>query len=211
MESRDDFEKLHADLRAEFSPCGRAEEEAVLDLAVAHWNKQTVWRMRQCAVLKDPFTSDIVQTGRKSWSGIRKELRAKARSEESLPRLAEEIFADLRSEVERVQRKIEQTSDREEIAKLENKMGACMRLLTEYGGPFLVLMTKVPTAENAFDNAYAPECMEKFVRLEALIDGRITKILARLVGLKEFKRTPAGSAVTPLEVTPRQLSSRISP
>jgi hypothetical protein len=29
-DSKDDFEKLHEDLRAEFFPCGRAEEEAVL-------------------------------------------------------------------------------------------------------------------------------------------------------------------------------------
>jgi hypothetical protein len=32
-DSKDDFEKLHEDLKAEFSPRGRAEEEAVLDLA----------------------------------------------------------------------------------------------------------------------------------------------------------------------------------
>ena len=61
-------------------PRGRAEEEAVLDLAIAHWNKHTLWRMRQSAVLKDPFTSDIVQTGRTSWQGVRKQLRASARS-----------------------------------------------------------------------------------------------------------------------------------
>ena len=55
-DSKADFEKLHEDLRAEFFPCGRAEEEAVLDLAFAHWDKHTIWRMRQTAVLKDPFT-----------------------------------------------------------------------------------------------------------------------------------------------------------
>ena len=73
---RDDFEKLHADLKAEFFPRGRAEEEAVLDLHIFHWNKQTVWRMRQTAVLKDPFTLDILQTNGKSWSKIRKRLRS---------------------------------------------------------------------------------------------------------------------------------------
>ena len=68
-DSKEDFEKLHEDLKAEFSPHGRAEEEAVLDLATLHWQKHTLWRMRQVAVLKDPFTGDILETERKSWSG----------------------------------------------------------------------------------------------------------------------------------------------
>ena len=202
-DSKDDFEKLHEDLRAEFFPCGRAEEEAVLDLAVAHWNKQTLWRMRQSAVLKDPFTWDIEQTKRKSWHGIRKGLRGKARSEGSLLGIGEAALSNLRSEMERVQRKLEKSSDREEIKRLEHKMGACLRLITDHVTPFLLLATQAPNAEKAFDNAYAPESMEKMVRLEAALDARIAKILARLVGLKEFKRTPAGGgAARMLEVNP---------
>ena len=203
-DSKDDFEKLHEDLRAEFFPCGRAEEEAVLDLAVAHWNKHTLWRMRQSAVLKDPFTWDIVQTGCKSWQGVRKQLRAMARSGGSLQGIGEAALSNLRSEMERVQRKIEQSSDREEIKRLEHKMGACLRLLTDHVTLFLLLATQAPNAEKAFDNAYAPESMEKLIRLEAALDARIAKILARLVGLKEFKRTPAGGgAARILEVNPR--------
>ena len=101
-----------------------------------------------------------------------------------------------------MQRKIEQSSDREEINRLEHKMGACLRLLTDHVTPFLLLATQAPN-EKAFDNAYAPESMEKMVRLEAALDARIAKILARLVGLKEFKRTPAGGgAARMLEVNP---------
>ncbi len=40
-----------------------------------------------------------------------------------------------------------------------------------------------PNAEQAFDAAYAAESMEKIVRLEAALDARIAKVLARLVGL----------------------------
>ena len=58
--------------------------------------------------------------------------------------------------------------------------------------PALSLITKFPNAEKAFDNAHAPESIEKLIRLEATLDARIAKILARLVGIKEFKRTPAG-------------------
>ena len=191
-DSKDDFEKLHQDLRAEFLPCGRAEEETVLDLAFVFLNKQTLWRMRQSAVLKDPFTSDIVQTEGESWHEVRKGLRAQARSARSLLGFAKDLVSTLRLELQGFQQQIQSTSDREEIKTLDEKMATCIRLLADHATPFLVLATQAPNAEKAFDSAYAPESMEKFVRLEAALDARIAKLLARLVGLKEFKRTPAG-------------------
>jgi hypothetical protein len=195
-DSKDDFEKLHADLKAEFCPRGRAEEEAVLDLTFLHWNKQTVWRMRQTAVLKDPFTLDILQTERKSWSGIRKRLRAAANSMRTLQGAADANFAKLHSRVERLQKEIDKSSDKEEIKLLEEKLSACLRMISEHAVPLVQTLMQGPNAEQAFDKAYAPESMEKIVRLEAAIDARIGKVLARLVGLKEFKRTPAAAAVT---------------
>ena len=122
-DSPEDFERLHEDLKAEFCPHGRAEEQAVLELTFLHWDKQTLWRMRQSAVLKDPFTWDIVQTGRKSWSGIRKQLRNGAKDARSLQVMTEENFSKLQSDVERLRRKIEQSSDREEIKSARNQDG----------------------------------------------------------------------------------------
>jgi hypothetical protein len=176
----------------------------VLDLAFAYWNKQTLWRMRQSTVLKDPFTRDIAETEGDSWHGVRKGLRAQARSGRSLLGIAKELASTLRSELQRFQRQIQETSDREEIKMLDEKMGACIRLVADHAAPFLALATQAPNAEKSFDHAYAPESMEKFVRLEAALDARIAKLLARLVGLKEFKRTPAGGgAGRMLEVIPQ--------
>lgn len=192
-ESREDFEKMHADLKAEFRPQRRAEEETVLDLTFLLWDKQTVRRMRQVAVLKDPFTNDIVATDRKSWSGIRKKLRAAAKNERLLQLTMEESLAEFPAQVQRWRKEIEQTSDREQIKTLEAKISACINLTAEHVVPFLVTLQQGPNAEHAFDNAYAPDSMEKIVRLEAMLDARIAKVLARFVGLKEFKRTPAGA------------------
>ena len=203
-DSKEDFERLHEDLKAEYRPHERTEEEAVLDLTFLHWDKQTLRRMWQSAVLKDPFTWDIVQTGRKSWSGIRKQLRGGAKDARSLQVMTEENFSKLQSDVERLRRKIEQSSDREEIKVLETKMGACLRLISEHVAPLLQTLMQGPNAEKAFDNVYSPESMEKIVRLEAAIDARIAKVMGRLRALKEFKRTPAGgAAVQMLEVNPR--------
>ena len=143
-DSKEDFERLHEDLKAEFDPRGRAEEEAVLDLALLHWNKQTLRRMRQSAVLKDPFTWDIVQTERKSWHEIRKRLRAAAKDARSLQGVADATFSNLQSQVKRLERKIEQSSDSEEIKRLENKMGTCLRLIAEHVTPFLQTLRQGP-------------------------------------------------------------------
>jgi hypothetical protein len=192
-DSRQDFEQLHSDLIAELSPRGRSEEEAVLDLAFLHWSKRTLWRMRQAAVLKDTFTSDIVQTGKKSWTAIRKKLRADARDRRTLSGSMSASLAKLNRQIARLQKGIEQSTDKEQVKLMEGKLDACMRILSEHAGPFLQTIVQGSDGERTFDNVYAPESLEKIVRLEAALDARIAKVLARLVGLKEFKRTPAAT------------------
>ena len=191
-DSKEDFEKLHEDLKAEFSPRGRAEEEAVLDLAFLHWHKQTIWRMWPTAVLKDPFTGDIVETERKSWSGIRKRLRSAAKDERTLVGALESgTAAQLLAQITRLQKEMGATSDTEEVKRVEEKMIAELRALNDYVLPLLERLRQGPNAEQAFDKAYSVDSLEKVIRLEAALDARIGKVLARLVGLKEFKRTPA--------------------
>ena len=199
-DSKEDFEKLHEDLKAEFSPRGRAEEEAVLDLAFLHWHKKTIWRMWPTAVLKDPFTEDIVQTERKSWSGIRKCLRAAAKDQRTLRGMADAQLASLLSRVVRLHKKIAAASDKEAIKLTEDKVAALLRVIHEQALPFVQALAQGPNAEQAFDRAHAAESMEKIVRLEAALDARISKVLARLVGLKEFKRTPAAVSA-PMELS----------
>jgi hypothetical protein len=195
-DSKDDFTTLHEALKVEFSPRGRAEEEAVLDLAMLHWHKQTVWRMWPIAVLKDPFTDDILQTERKSWSGIRSRLRAAAHADQTLQGTIEAQSAKIMSRLARLNKEIATTTNIEEVKLLESKIGALVRILNEHIQPLTQAVAQGPNAEQAFDKAYSPESMEKIVRLEAALDARISKVLARLVGLKEFKRTPAAGAAS---------------
>jgi|PersoiStandDraft_1058852.scaffolds.fasta_scaffold35978_2 hypothetical protein len=193
-DSKEDFLKLHEDLKAEFFPDGRAEEEAVLDLAFLHWHKRTIYRLWQSAVLKDPFTEDIIQTESKSWSDIRKRLRAAATGERTLRGAIENNQSSLLDGLQTVGEKIATTSDAEEIKVILAQTEAILKLVTEKSMPLVKAMDQRPDAEQALDRAYAPESLEKVMRLDAAIDVRIGKVLARLVGLKEFKRTPAGGA-----------------
>jgi hypothetical protein len=193
-DSRKDFEKLHRDLRSEFSPCGCSEEETIFDLACLYWQKRTLLRMRQAAVLKDALTVDIERTERKSWSGIRNALREAAYNDRTLLGSLEAADAKMRSQIKRLQKEMDAASDPHEVKLIEDKLKALYRTAAEHVLPLIKKLWQVPNAEQAFDNIYSPENWEKIVRLEAALDARIAKCLARYVGLKEFKRTPAGGA-----------------
>ena len=195
-DSKDEFERLHAELKVEFMPHGRAEEETILDLALLHWQKHTLWRMRQTAVLKDPFTQDILETERKSWSGIRKRLRSRAKSERTVLGAFAAEQAKMFSEIAQMRNEMEAASDEQEVRLITEKIGSLLRMLRDHGFPILQASQQGPNAEQAFDSTYDPEGLEKIVRLEALLDARIAKVLARLVGLKEFKRMPAAGTTT---------------
>lgn len=193
-DDRDEFAALYGELKKEFFPSGASEAECVLDLAQLHWQKRTLWRLRTATVVRDRFTLEIVATERKSWAGIRRGLREKAREEQSLVHTMEASVADVVAKLQRLGKKMAK-GGAEEVQKLtpilSAGMGMVKRLL-----PLLEQVRQLPDPEGAFDQNYLPEALEKVVRLEAMIDARIGKVLARLVALKEFKRTPAGNPLT---------------
>ena len=192
-DSREDFLALHRELIDEFFPTGRAEQEAVLDLTFLHWQKRTLWRLWQSTVLRDKFTQDIIQTRANSWSEIRKRLRADARDERSLLGTIEDTVTKSLSEVQRLGIKMAKNAGPQEIKDLAPRMDACLKVLTDSLLPLLNSERQAPDAEEAFDKTHAPERLEKIMRLDASLNARIAKVLSRLVGLKEFKRTPAGT------------------
>jgi hypothetical protein len=197
-DDREEFAALHRGLKQEFFPSGQSEEECVIDLAHLHWQKRTVWRLRTAAVLRDPFTREIVATEKKSWSGIRRTLRENAREERSLVETMENSVAKAIAEVERLGKKLAKDLPWEEVEKKTPLLRAGIELATNSLLPLLEQVRQLPDAEGAFDKNYLPAALEKNVRLEAMIDARISKVLARLVALKEFKRTPAGNPLAQL-------------
>jgi hypothetical protein len=197
-DDREEFAALHSGLKQEFFPSGQSEEECVLDLAQLYWQKRTLSRLRTAAVLRDPFTSEIVATEKKSWSGIRRTLRENAREEGRLVRTMENSVAKAIAEIRRLGKKLAKDVPFEEVEKLTPLLRASIELASKSLLPLLEQVRQLPDAEGAFDKNYLPDALEKNARLEAMIDARIGKILARLVALKEFKRTPAGSPLAQL-------------
>jgi hypothetical protein len=197
-EDREKFVALHNEVKKEFFPSGASEEECVLDLTQLYWQKRTLWRLRTATVLRDRFTAEIVATGRKSWAGIRQGLREEARGERALVHILETTVVNALSEMARMMRKFAKDPSAEEVKKLTPILNAGVALVRKTFMPLLEEAQQLPNAERAFDQNYLPEALEKIVRLEMSIDVRIGKVMARLVALKEFKRTPAGSPLTQL-------------
>jgi hypothetical protein len=197
-DNREQFAVLHDDLKTELFPRGRSEEECVLDLTKLYWQKRTLWRLQTATVHRDPFTKEIVATEKNSWAGIRRGLRENAREEHNLLQTMEAAAAKAVAEMSRLTIKLAKESSREEAEKLASVLSAGLELVNKTMLPLLEKVRQLPDAEGAFDKNYLPEALEKLLRLETLIDARISKVLARLVGLKEFKRTPAGSPLAQL-------------
>jgi hypothetical protein len=170
----------------------------VFDLAHLYWQKRTLLRLRTAAVLRDRFTGEIVATEKKSWAGIRRTLRENAREEGRVVRTMENSVAKAIGEVQRLGKKLAKDVPFEEVEKLTPLLCATIELASKSLLPLLEQVRQMPDAEGAFDKNYLSDALEKIVRLEASIDARINKVLARLVALKEFKRTPAGNPLPQL-------------
>jgi hypothetical protein len=70
-ENEQDFNKLHEELRDEFLPDGRTEEEAVFDLACLHWKKRRLNMGSRLPFLRDREMSALRDAAvRDGWEGI---------------------------------------------------------------------------------------------------------------------------------------------
>lgn len=202
-DDREQFEKLHDGLKAEYFPNGPSEEECVFELAQLHWQKHTLSRLRRATVLRDPFTQEIVATGKKSWAGIRQGLRKKARQELLVRKAMGTSIVDAFNDISRLSKKIAKDPNTEKFERLRKLLEVAVEGIARTVLPIFNEVREMPTAEEALENHHLPDELEKVLRLEASIDVRIGKVLARLVAIKEFKRTPAGSPPKQLTAPPR--------
>jgi hypothetical protein len=167
------------------------------------WRKRTIYRLRQSELLSNPFTEAIFQTESKSWSEIRKRSRAAATDERTLRGAIESTMTGMLSEIENARDEIATASDAETIKVLEARMDTFRKVVSEKVMSFVKSMNRKPDAEQALDRACARESPKKAMRLDGALDPQASKLLARLVGLKEFKRMPAGGAgMSALEARP---------
>jgi hypothetical protein len=188
-ESKDEFERLHHELTAEFSPHGRMEEDIVLDVAILRWRKYQLAKWRRTAALKDPFFIELMESGRKSWSGVRKYLREQDKAGKTISGAIFNALSELIDVAKELAHKQKSKGmEKEEVERSEQKLSGIMKVVSEYVIPLHHALDACPSAEKTFEQAYSPESLERILKCEAAIDSRIDKLLGRLVHLKEFKR-----------------------
>ena len=197
-ESREDFENLLAALRAEFNPDGPMEQETVLDLACLRWNKQRVRKMWHAATYKDPFAIELIESGKKSWNGIRRYLRRQARDSQTMIGSLQKMFGQLVDQAYQMAPAL--TKPGQEKTDLESalrRIEAAMLMLDEHLLPLIRKLKSGPNAERSLGAAYSPEYLEPILRIEAMIDARIDKALGRLANLKAYKSLASDPAMLP--------------
>jgi hypothetical protein len=124
-ESTDEFERLHQELTAEFSPHGRMEEDIILDVAILRWRKYQLAKWRRTAALKDPFFIELMEPGRKSWSGVRKYLREQNKAGKTISGAIGNALSELMDVAKELAHKQKSKGmEKEEAERTEQKLRA---------------------------------------------------------------------------------------
>jgi hypothetical protein len=190
FESREDLEVLHAELRLELRPSGRLEEEIVWDLAHLRWQKRRMEKMWAAAAYNDPFVGALIRTGKKSYSGIRKDLRHKAKS-----------FCDVTEEVDRCCVQLIATAkktagdllsgnlEKSDFNDAEKRLQGIKSLIEGSLLPLMLTLEQGPSAEKALRRTYSPEYLERILKLEQQFDSREASLLSKLVRMQEYKKS----------------------
>jgi hypothetical protein len=187
-ESLKDFELLLIELQNEFKPDGRMEHDIVFDMAHLRWQKYRLHQMHTVAAYGNPFMADLVNTGKKSWLEMSRRLTSESKAKRTISAGLDELFLEqAREAVQSLGKAISDGEINKSKIKFDQKKAfieVIENYLTEALGPRL-------GAEDLLSRTYSPEYLEPLVRLEAMIDARIDKALARLLSLKEYKRIAA--------------------
>jgi hypothetical protein len=192
-ESCEEFEKLLAELQDEFQPNGRMENEIAFDVAHLRWQKYRVHQMWIAAAYADPFVSDLVKAGQNSWAGIRKHLKCNAKDMRMISDVRNALFLERTAEAAKTLEEFIQTGKLADSATKtsetrKREANAFRNVVKDFTIPLIEAFKDRPNAEDSLRRTYSPEYLEPIIRLEAMIDARIDKALARLVNLKEYKR-----------------------
>jgi hypothetical protein len=198
-ESRDEFVQLYQELTAELSPHGRMEQDIVFDVAILRLRKYRLLKMKRIAELKDPFFIELMQSGKKSWSAIRKYLREQDEDGKTISGAITNTLSELTEAAKELARAQQKTKgmEQEEVERTEQKLSGIMKVVSEHLIPVLHAVNAGPSAQKSFEQAYLPEYNDAILRYEAAIDSRIDKLLGRLVNLKEYKRVYGANKLLP--------------
>ena len=136
----------------------------------------------------DPFAVDLIQSGKKSWSGIRRHLRREAKGFRTMIDSLHDMYMRLADQANKVGDELStKARENDNLESARRQIEGILSTMTQHVLPLIHDLQSGPNAERTLGKAYSPEYLEPILRIEAMIDARIDKALGRLASLKAFK------------------------
>ena len=200
FESAEDFERLHADLKEEFYPSGRQEEETVLSIARCNLLKHRLMRAQRMVFRRNALVAELEKSGVKSWAEVENFAYQKGTAASDIMSEVKKTLQDLQAATQSASAimKATDTDTHKIFREVEGMQQMFNQLMPVYQRVYDEgnASSAEASTPNAIDHAYHPDHLEKLVKLEASIDARIDKLLQRLMTLKEYKRLARESTKT---------------
>lgn len=147
------------------------------------------------------FTTEVARSGAKTWDDVAKLITSASGDKTSLSKTAKESLESLKEAIEKVRAistaclpghsEAGPPKEAFEAAhSAERDVKFVEKILTKQVFPRMTALEDAQKSDAAtiYEKAYSHEHLEKVLQLEAKLDARIDKQLARLVSLKEYKR-----------------------
>jgi hypothetical protein len=136
-----------------------------------------------------------MQSGKRSWSAIRKYLREQDEDGKTISGAITNTLSELTEAAKELARAQKTKGmEQEEVERTEQKLSGIMKVVSEHLIPVLHTVNAGPSAQKSFEQAYLPEYNDAILKYEAAIDSRIDKLL---VNLKEYKRVYGANKLLP--------------
>ena len=181
-EDLEDFARLHQSIRDELDPSGTLEEEWVREVAELVWRKRRLAMAFMLPVYKDPPPADLLEAAKGGIVGLADYL-AKPAQDSSGALLATATQA---------------------LDYVKSRIGTGKPASGQSSPQALSSAPRSGVVERAYD----PAAMERQLRIEARIDSRIAKIIARLGGLKDYK---VFYGIEPMQMLPAADTPALAP
>jgi hypothetical protein len=165
------FEAFAQAIRDELNPNGPLEEEAVREVAELHWRKQRLALGYLLQYYKSPPPAELVEAANGGLASLAAYLQAEANG-----RSAPKLLMTAVQALDFVKAKL---GGRGDGGEQDQRLPQPTPPGTQSG---------TGTVHGVVERAYDPVGLDQLLKVEMRIDARIGKIMARLVGLKEYKQ-----------------------
>ena len=179
-------------------PEDRLQEETALGIVRLMWLKRRLMRTSQLAYYKD---SQSASASPQDWDGLLASITAAATEKGSLSKTIKTSIDELKTAIEKLSSlNMALVSGHNIVGPPKDAFAAAQKALSDaqycdeiLGKQVFPRMCKLEEVQKAptvtvYDSAYSADNLDKLMRIEAALDARIDKQLARLANLKEYRR-----------------------